>query len=604
MPQDVTGELLGRHHCLERLGDGPLGVTYRARVYGIGEFVKEFALTAVDRDLCEDPGFRDRLVAAANRAAQLGGERLQRLFEVEQSGPRWYLVSELVAGVELGLLLELLRATGEPLGVAPGALIALEAAEALAGAHARTELDPMGVLHLGLSPKTVVVDESGETRILHTGLYSSLLRPGWDPRRLPRSFLAPEVLAGGPAIGSADVFSVGQLLHEAVGFLPDAERLRPVIRRATDPDPRRRFPTMMDLWAAIEPHCDRAAGRARLADLAARYGVKAPPLERPTAVEVPLLLPEPRAPRSDWETSEIEKAPTNVLDSDRPRVSVLDELDELDDDLPPAVSEISDRVERLPPTSLELKPSVSLPPLPAPTTLPLTALRAPETRSLRRLALVAVGLAGAAALMVGLLWLLRHGSGARPAPAVAANPRVPERAAAPPRPLQAERPTARPLQDERPSDVVTPLLTVDVAPLPARVFLDGTEAGPAPLERRVPPGTHQVVVVAEGFALHRETITLGRTDALMVVVLKRAALPEDLVGEAGLKVRCTTPGVYRILVDGADTGRTCPNETRIDVAPGRHALGLYAPEGDRLIDVHKRPDVPLQGRSTRIYLSY
>src|SRR5690242_12554242 len=117
MRADVSGEVLGRHQCLERLGEGALGVTYRARVTGIGGFSKEFALTRIHRRLTDDTVMRSRLVVAANRAAQLSGERLQQLYEIDARGHDYFLVSELVHGLELGLLLELLRAGGEPLPV-------------------------------------------------------------------------------------------------------------------------------------------------------------------------------------------------------------------------------------------------------------------------------------------------------------------------------------------------------------------------------------------------------------------------------------------------------------------------------------------------------
>jgi hypothetical protein len=68
-----------------------------------------------------------------------------------------------------------------------------------------------------------------------------------------------------------------------------------------------------------------------------------------------------------------------------------------------------------------------------------------------------------------------------------------------------------------------------------------------------------------------------------------------------LKVRCRTLGELRIFVDGADTGRQCPNEERISVAPGSHTVGLFSPRTgetrEHEAEVKDDPD-----HSTRVYL--
>ena len=53
--------------------------------------------------------------------------------------------------------------------------------------------------------------------------------------------------------------------------------------------------------------------------------------------------------------------------------------------------------------------------------------------------------------------------------------------------------------------------------------------------------------------------------------LDAARLPEDIQGPAELKVKCKTEGKLRIIVDGHDSGMTCPTET-LSVSPGKHTL--------------------------------
>jgi hypothetical protein len=75
-----------------------------------------------------------------------------------------------------------------------------------------------------------------------------------------------------------------------------------------------------------------------------------------------------------------------------------------------------------------------------------------------------------------------------------------------------------------------------------------------------------------------------------------------MAGEAGLKLVCKTPGVWRVFVDGVDTGRVCPVDERIPLQPGAHHVTLYAPRGDRTVDVERPLVVKDRGASTRIIL--
>jgi hypothetical protein len=84
--------------------------------------------------------------------------------------------------------------------------------------------------------------------------------------------------------------------------------------------------------------------------------------------------------------------------------------------------------------------------------------------------------------------------------------------------------------------------------------------------------------------------------------LAPARLPPTIEGQAGLKLVCKKPGLWRVFVDGVDTGRTCPVDERIPLIPGAHHLTLYAPAGDRTVEVERPAVVKDRGASTRIIL--
>src|SRR5947209_1600727 len=86
-------------------------------------------------------------------------------------------------------------------------------------------------------------------------LLAGLVRPGWTLGRALKRYrpcLAPEVVGGGPVRPSSDVFSLGTILGRLVGSDAPAP-LRALVRRATEPDPNLRHPSMITLRDALAP---------------------------------------------------------------------------------------------------------------------------------------------------------------------------------------------------------------------------------------------------------------------------------------------------------------------------------------------------------------
>jgi serine/threonine-protein kinase len=208
---------LGRYNCVEELGTGPLGDQFRAKIYGVAGFEKQFSVKRLHASLCADEEFVARFVNAATAYAGLDHDRVARVHEVNVQGAQYYVATDLVRGIELGKLIAALGARGEALPTDVVLLVALDLAEALDYAHARRDLLPNGVVHLGLTPSTVMVTYEGDVKMLDVGLMGALVRLGWadDDRLLPTlAYLAPEELRADPVDGRADVFSLGALMVE------------------------------------------------------------------------------------------------------------------------------------------------------------------------------------------------------------------------------------------------------------------------------------------------------------------------------------------------------------------------------------------------------
>jgi serine/threonine protein kinase len=191
---------LGRYHCVERIGQGALGETFRAKIYGVAGFEKQFAVKRLHARLCADEAFITRFVQAANRAAALLHERIVAIHEVGVEGRQYYLAADLVRGCDLGQLIEDARARGQTLDTDAAISVALDVIDGLGYAHRRVDLQPAGVPHLGLTPRSVMVTRMGDAKLLDVGLLAALAGPGWadDDALVPTlAYLAPEVIDAG-----------------------------------------------------------------------------------------------------------------------------------------------------------------------------------------------------------------------------------------------------------------------------------------------------------------------------------------------------------------------------------------------------------------------
>jgi len=130
-------------------------------------------------------------------------------------------------------------------------------------------------------------------------------------------------------------------------------------------------------------------------------------------------------------------------------------------------------------------------------------------------------------------------------------------------------------------DVVAKLpsdeIQVDSSPS-AAVFLDGESKGKAPLKLKVKAGTHKLLIVADSFKLWKQEASGGQTISAKLI---KASLPDDVSGTAAVKVKCKRDGELRILVDGNDSGLSCPTDDLM-LKPGKYTLGFLSPTSDEL----------------------
>jgi serine/threonine protein kinase len=653
---------LGRYHCQERLSSGPLGEMFRARVFGLGGFEKDFAIRRLPAALCADEAFLQRFITAANAAARLHGERIARVQEVDAEDGIYYVVSDLARGLDLSRLGRLQR---------PAALcVVMDACDALIYAHGRKDLLPGGVLHLGLCPRSIIIGAEGELRVVDVGLFGALVQPAWTQRydlQARLGYLAPEVVSGAGAGPPADVFSLGAILQELTGGAPDDPDLHALIMSTLSADPASRPQSVSQLRDRLARFLrDRAEVRRQLGvEVARLISADSAPLRTheeklipdepgtppPLEFDGPApLAPPPAAPRLRtglvWGPEDLEPAPhdaditthkpssgphrTSTRPSDPTSTSTSTHVDAgrasaTPAPIPgaPATTSASDAPTRQvdvtpvrgivydgddaedgvtrPTDSLRtrergrLPTPISTPGIPSPPTLSLAALR-----RLRLPPWTRIAAAGGISILVVLGTVVWH--------------RAFHRVSLPPDPQAMRRPVrslfgraaaseALPIAGAPPEGRQAPpgpITDVRSNPAGAHVFVDGALRGTTPLSAELSGGVHRIVIVHDHYKVWSRS-----TDAPEIAaVLEPAELPPNVAGGHGLKIRCRTADLLRILIDGIDTGVDCPNQDKLELAAGHHQISLYNPLTDETIQVQR--DVILAGteRSRRVYLKY
>jgi serine/threonine protein kinase len=152
----VIGRTLLHYRIEEKLGEGGMGVVYKARDAHLDRFV---ALKLLQADKIADQGRKLRFVKEAKAASALNHPNIVHVYDIAESDGVQFIAMEFVKGKTLA---ELIGHHG--LRLNDTLRYAVQISDALAQAHAA------GIVHRDLKPSNVMVSESGLIKILDFGL--------------------------------------------------------------------------------------------------------------------------------------------------------------------------------------------------------------------------------------------------------------------------------------------------------------------------------------------------------------------------------------------------------------------------------------------------
>jgi Tol biopolymer transport system component/tRNA A-37 threonylcarbamoyl transferase component Bud32 len=220
----VVGKVLGHYRIVEKLGEGGMGVVYKARDLHLDRFA---ALKILPPDKLSDPDRRLRFIQEAKAASALNHANIVTVYDIAEEDGIHFIAMEYVEGKTLDFLI---RHRGLTLGET--LRYAVQIADALSAAHAA------GIVHRDLKPANVIITEKEQAKVLDFGL-AKLLEKGlqvgdagldstmsYKAAQAPRTdagmvvgtvaYMSPEQAQGLKIDARSDIFSFGAVLYEMI----------------------------------------------------------------------------------------------------------------------------------------------------------------------------------------------------------------------------------------------------------------------------------------------------------------------------------------------------------------------------------------------------
>jgi serine/threonine-protein kinase len=257
----------GPYRLVRLLGEGGMGAVYLAE-RSDGEIQQKVAIKLLHAGAGR-PAWRDRFLKERQLLASLNHASIAHLLDAghtEDSGP--YLVMEYVDGVPIDV-----HAAG--IGLREKLTLFLRVCEGVSHAHRHL------IIHRDLKPSNILVDASGQPKLLDFGIAKMLDETGDATQTVERlltpNYASPEQMRGANQTTATDVYSLGAVLYKMLtGRSPResapgrAETLPSdidyILRKALRNEPEERYASVEAFANDISAFLDSRPVQARSGD--------------------------------------------------------------------------------------------------------------------------------------------------------------------------------------------------------------------------------------------------------------------------------------------------------------------------------------------------
>lgn len=195
-----------RYEIIEELGKGGMGRVFRVEDTKVHE---EVALKVLKPEIASDRKTIDRFRNELKLARKVTHKNVCRMFDLNEENSTHYITMEYVQGENLKSMLKMTKL----LSVGSAVGIAKQICEGLNEAHS------LGVVHRDLKPSNIMIDKSGNVRIMDFGVARSLQAKGITGAGVmigTPEYISPEQVEGKEADQRSDLYALGVILYEMV----------------------------------------------------------------------------------------------------------------------------------------------------------------------------------------------------------------------------------------------------------------------------------------------------------------------------------------------------------------------------------------------------
>jgi serine/threonine protein kinase/Tfp pilus assembly protein PilF len=262
----MIGQIVSHYKILEKLGEGGMGVVYKAHDTNLD---RDVALKFLPHHLTATADEQARFLQEARAASALNHPNICGIYSIGEEGENQFIEMEYVDGKTLRQMV--------PVQKTQIAIdYAIQIGEALQEAHSK------GIVHRDVKADNIMVNSKNQIRVMDFGLAKlkgSLKLTKTSSTVGTLAYMAPEQIEGGEVDARCDIFSFGVVLHEMLtGHMPfrgeheaammysilneqpeplqkyrsdTPEELQRIIGRALEKDPEDRYQSAADMVSEI-----------------------------------------------------------------------------------------------------------------------------------------------------------------------------------------------------------------------------------------------------------------------------------------------------------------------------------------------------------------
>ena len=199
----MIGKTISHYKILDKLGEGGMGVVYKAEDTKLERMV---ALKFLPPELTRSAEWKERFIREAKAAAALDHPNICTIHETDEVEGQMFIAMAYIEGKSLHE-----RIGSLPLSADEAVGIAMQIAEGLQEAHEK------GIIHRDIKAANIIITKKGQAKIMDFGLAKFVGRTKLTDSATVMGtvdYMSPEQARGEPVDHRTDIWSLGAVLYE------------------------------------------------------------------------------------------------------------------------------------------------------------------------------------------------------------------------------------------------------------------------------------------------------------------------------------------------------------------------------------------------------